>query len=63
MAQGALSIQLAHQPRTSAWTLLAVDVAAALAAHDVSYRCTRSLQLCAAMSVRGAVTSDIAYSP
>jgi hypothetical protein len=63
MAPGGLSVQLAHRAHTSAWTLLGVDVAAALAAQRVSYRCIRSLQLCAAMSVRGAFTSDIVYSP
>lgn len=63
MAPGGLSVQLAHRAHTSDWTLLAVDVAAALAAQDVSYRCIRSLQLCAAMSVRGAFTSNVVHSP
>lgn len=60
--RGALSIQLAHHPASGAWTLLGVDVAAALAAREVSYRCIKSLQLCAVMSVRGAFTSDVVYS-
>ena len=63
MAPGGLSIQLAHRAHTGAWALLAVDVAAALAAQRVTYRCIRSLQLCGAMCVRGAFTSDTVYSP
>jgi hypothetical protein len=63
MAPGGLSVQLAHRAHTNAWTLLGVDVAAALAAQRISYRCIRSLQLCAAMSLRGAFTSDVVYSP
>ena len=63
MAPGGLSVQLAHRAHTSAWTLLGVNVAAALAAQHISYRCIRSLQLCGAMSVRGAFTSDIVYRP
>jgi Protein of unknown function (DUF667) len=62
VARGALSIRLAYQAQSNDWMLLAVDVAAALAVQDVSYRCIKSLQLCAAMSVRGAFTSDIVYS-
>lgn len=56
-------MQLAHTAaRSGAWTLLCIDLAAALAARSHGYRCMKSLQLCSTLSVRGAFTSDIVYS-
>lgn len=55
-------MQLAHTAASGAWTLLCIDLAAALAARSHGYRCMKSLQLCATLSVRGAFTSDIVYS-
>ena len=62
MQRQATGVQLAYSSSSGAWTLLGVDLAAALAARGHDFYLTRGLRLCSAMRVRGAFTSDIVYS-
>lgn len=55
-------VQLAHLPTSGEWTLLAIDLAAAVSRTGATFSSVRRLQLCAHMHVRGAYTSDLVYS-
>lgn len=58
----ASAVQLAHSPTSGEWTLLAIDLAAAVTRTGATFSSVRRLQLCAHMHVRGAYTSDLVYS-